>query len=42
MSRCQIVNRLTGKCLEPRQADTKNAAIVSTSCNGSTSQRWFF
>jgi hypothetical protein len=36
----EIVNRLTGSCLEPPQADTKNADIVSSPCNGSISQRW--
>jgi hypothetical protein len=38
----EIVNLISRECLEPRQADTKNADIVSSPCNGSTAQHWLF
>jgi hypothetical protein len=38
----EIVNVFHHGCLEPRQADTKNADIVSSFCDGTVAQRWLF
>jgi hypothetical protein len=38
----EIVNAGTGDCLDTTPADTKDATVVDSPCNGSISQRWFF
>jgi hypothetical protein len=38
----EIVNVADGRCLDPLQPDVKRSEIVTATCNGNISQRWFF